>query len=113
MKINYKNIQCLVAFLIFSFSFITCSKKEDRNLNKDKFVEIYSEIVLISANNSYTDPERKTKIDSLFTAHQTSEKAFNNTVEDFNKNPEDWKEIYKQVLERIESKRDKNKIEIK
>jgi hypothetical protein len=113
MKIHFKEITSLVIFLLLSFSFITCSKKEDRNVNKDKFVEIYSEIVLISANNSYSDQERKTKIDSLFAAQQTTEKAFNSTVEEFNKNPEDWKEIYKQVLEKIESKRDKNKIEIK
>jgi hypothetical protein len=108
MKINIKYFPLLL--LLFSILFfISCSKKEDKNLNKDRFIEIYSDILLISANNKFTDTERKSKIDSLFKSFNTNEKAFRNTVEEFNENPEEWKEIYKKMLDRFEKMKDTTK----
>jgi hypothetical protein len=107
MLINNKNI---LFFLIFFFQFIlfnSCSKKEDRNLSKDQFIEIYTDIIFLSSDNKITDPERKLKIDSLFTAHRTTAAAFKNTINDFNKDPEEWKDIYKEVLNKLEKKKEK------
>jgi hypothetical protein len=40
-------------------------------------------------------------------------KSFRNTVSEFNAKPENWKEIYREALDRIEKKKEYSKINTK
>jgi hypothetical protein len=86
--------------VIFSFS---CSN--NTSIERNKFTSIYAETLIISANTSLSDALRKHKIDSLLNFNRFTEADFKAAVKKFSDDPEEWKEIYKEIIEKVETKK--------
>ena len=107
MKIFVKNT---FIYLFFSFIFIfsfSCSNKKERILDKNEFIDIYSDLILINSNHKYSNEERKQKADELFNKNNINQKAIWNTVNKFNEYFDDWRDIYKEIISQIEIKKQK------
>jgi len=90
-------------FIFIAIFFASCSK--NNHIERDKFVDIYAETLIISANTSLDDSKRKEKIDSLMNINNLTAEDFKYTVSVLSENPVEWKDIYKEVMEKIELKK--------
>jgi len=90
-------------FIFLSFFELFCSKESC--IKREEFTDIYADILIISANTTISNTQRKFKIDSLLKARGYSEQMFECTVKSFSENPEEWKDIYKEVLDKLEMKK--------
>lgn len=96
-----KLLVCISLFLI------GCS--DEKCIERDKFVEIYANILAISANRSISDIQRKAKIDSLLNKNGLIEEQFKCAEKKYSKDPLEWKDIYKEILDSLEVKKHKYK----
>jgi hypothetical protein len=95
-------------FIIFSvLIFVSCSK--DSKTERNKFTDLYVETLLISAKTSLTDSLRKRQIDSLMVVNHSTEADFKSSVQKYSGNPEEWKDIYKEITDKIEIKKQRTK----
>jgi hypothetical protein len=95
-------------FIIFSvLIFVSCSK--DSKTERNKFTDLYAETLLISAKTSLNDSLRKHQIDSLMFVNHSTEADFKSTAQKYSENPEEWKDIYKEIIDKIEIKKQKIK----
>lgn len=92
-----------VFFIFIVLFFTACSK--DNYIERDKFTDIYAETLIISANTSLSDYGRKQKIDSLLSVNHLTATDFKSTADKFSGNPAEWKEIYKEIIEKIETRK--------
>jgi hypothetical protein len=92
-----------VLFVFGVLFLLSCSK--DTFIERNKFTDIYAETLLISANTSLTDSLRKQRIDSLLRFNHFTEEDFKATVKKFSDDPERWKDIYKEIIDKVETKK--------
>ena len=101
MKKSIKNI----IYILAVFLLVACSKETKDETSK--FTNVYSDILIISANRTLTDSTRKQQIDSLLTANQYTVNEFNNITDKYANDPVKWKDIYKDIVEQIDAKKRK------
>ena len=95
-------------FFIFSVLFlISCSN--DSKTERDKFTDLYAETLLISAKTSLNDSLRKQQVDSLLKVYHLTEAEFKSTAQKFSNNPEEWKDTYKEIVDKVEIKKQRMK----
>ena len=99
MEKNIKNLVCILAL----FGLVACSENETDDTSK--FTDVYSEMLIISANRVLTDSVRKQQIDSLLNANQYTVDEFKQITDKYAKDHEKWKDIYKEVVEKVETKK--------
>jgi hypothetical protein len=99
MKKNIKTLICILAV----FSLIACSKEETDDTSK--FIDVYSEMLIISADKTLTDSLRRQQIDSLLTANQYTVHNFKQTTDKYAKDNGKWKDIYKEIVEKIDARK--------
>lgn len=92
-----------IIFIFIILFFTSCSK--DEHIERDKFIDIYAESLIISADTSVTDSIRKNRIDSLLKLNGYTEKDFKITAERLSQNPAEWRDTYKLIVEKIEMKK--------
>jgi hypothetical protein len=107
MNIFIKNIFISLFFSFIFIFFFSCSNKKERILDKNEFIDIYSDLILINSNPKYSNEERKQKADELFNKNNINQKAIWNTVNKFNEYFDDWRDIYKEIISQIEIKKQK------
>jgi hypothetical protein len=85
-----------------------CSKQEKTAtpISREKFIEIYARMLIIGEETKSNSQGGKEKIQNLLKQHEVTEETLKTTVAAFNKHPEEWKEIYKEVIQRLERMRD-------
>jgi hypothetical protein len=98
-----KAILISLAFFLSVFHFFSCSKSgSPKILDKSEFIEVYTEILIISADVKSTDTIRKEKITKVLMNHKITENDFRETVKNYNKDVEDWKKIYKEISDKLD-----------
>jgi hypothetical protein len=69
-------------------------------IDEDKFVEIYSDLLIAGDTTSVAEAK-----DIVFPRYNISEDEYQNTVEYYNNNPEEWETFFNKVIAHIEQKR--------
>jgi predicted N-formylglutamate amidohydrolase len=99
MKKNTKNLICFLTV----FALLSCSKNKADDTSK--FIDVYSDMLVISANRNLTDSLRRQQIDSLLMANQYTADKFKQITDKYAKDHGKWKDIYKEIVETIEIKK--------
>lgn len=99
MRKHIKNLVSILALFIL----VSCSKDEPEDIGR--FTDVYSEMLIISSNKTLPDSTRKQQIDSLLAAYQYSAEEFKNIANNYAQDHKKWKDIYKEVVEKIEAKK--------
>jgi hypothetical protein len=103
-----KNIRFfLLVLLLPVLLFSSCSDKKKGIIDKEEFIDIYSDLLLINSNPKYNQEERKEKINELLSNHNIDQNSIWNTVSNFDNNPGEWKDIYKEIINKLELKKQK------
>jgi len=68
-------------------------------------VQIYAELLIIGEEYKSDTTVARGKIQELFQKYGVSEQDFRQTVAKYNEDPAEWKEIYSEVIKRLEQKR--------
>jgi hypothetical protein len=97
-----ENIKILICILVV-FILVGCSK-EGADV-PDKFVDVYSEMLVISANKILTDSTREQQVDSLLTVNEYTVDEFKEVADKYAQDPIKWKDIYKEIVEKIDAKK--------
>ena len=97
-----KSIKSLISVLAI-FILVACSKDEIDETNK--FTDVYSEMLIISADKTLTDSLRRQHIDSLLTANQYTVHEFKQITDKYAKDPIKWRDMYKEIVEKTEVKK--------
>jgi len=95
-------------FIIFSILLLASCSKEAK-IDREKFTSVYAETLLISAKTTLSDSSRKSQIDSLLSINHLTESEFKTTVKELSEKPEEWRDIYKEILEKVEQKKQRTK----
>ena len=103
MKINFY----ILSFIFLSLFIASCSK--DRILDEDKFVKVYTDLVI--AND--TIPEKTANFDSVkqavFNKYGITAGQYDSTVNYYNKNVERWQNFFKAATAYIDTLMKKNR----
>jgi len=99
MKESIKILICILVVFVLA----GCSKDEVDDT--DKFIDVYSEMLVISANKTLTDSIRKQQVDSLLVANKYTVDEFKEITDNYANNPSKWKDIYKEIVEKIDAKK--------
>ena len=99
MRKHIKNLVSILALFIL----VSCSKDEPEDISR--FTDVYSEMLIISSNKTLSDSIRKQQIDSLLATYQYGAEEFKHIVNNYAKDQKKWKDIYKEVVEKIEAKK--------
>jgi hypothetical protein len=103
-KNNFKKaILIFLALLLLVTYFSACSKSgSPKIMNRGEFIDVYTEILIISADIKSTNKFRKAKIDTVLSKHNITGNDFKETVKNYNNDVEDWKKIYKEITDKLE-----------
>ena len=71
-------------------------------LEENKFIEVYTDLVIaqdtaISSGNDFNLVK-----DSVFKRHRITEKEYNETLDYYNQDPQRWDQFFNKVLKRLE-----------
>ncbi|MEJ2545269.1 MAG: DUF4296 domain-containing protein [Calditrichaceae bacterium] len=94
----------LITLLITNF-ISSCSKKENKLLKDDKFVEVLTDLMIVE-NLSVQKSEQIKLAQKVFQKYQVDSSAFYRTRRHYEKNEKYWIKIYSKVNERIQVKLD-------
>ena len=108
MILNTKVLKCSIFILICTFSILTCSQEKEKTINREKLVQVLSELMLIE-NMSVNDSTKTRLIYSSLSKHNVSLKTLNTTINKYEDNPEYWQDIYNQVKETLNN--DKQRVD--
>ncbi len=108
-SIFLKNITSGVVLYLtfFSLLFILSSCSDNKVINEDKFVKVYSDLIIAQdtiPNNSAAFNSVKKKI---FARYNITSEDYKNTIEYYNKNYEKWKSFFAKVTAHIEAMKGK------
>ena len=86
------------------FLFLFCSKNIEQNdtLDKKTFVHIYCDV--ISKADFLRDQQKEAFVDSVLAHHHVSRKSFENTIQLYNKNSNEWKKVFEKIVEELEKR---------
>ena len=93
----------ILIYILVVFVLVGCSK--EKSDETDKFIDVYSEMLVISANKILTDSTRRQQVDSLLTANKYTTDEFKEITNKYAKDPVKWKDIYKEIVEKIDAKK--------
>ena len=99
MKESIKILLCLLVVFVLA----GCSKEETDVT--DKFVDVYSEMLVVSANKTLTDSTRRQQVDSLLAVNEYTVDEFKEIADKYAQDPVKWKDIYKEIVEKIDAKK--------
>jgi adenylate cyclase len=102
MILNTKVLKCSIFIMICTFSLITCSQENKKTLDKEKFIQVLSELMLIE-NMSVSDSTKARLIQVSLDKYSISLEKLNSTIEKFEDKPEYWQDIYNQVKENLKA----------
>lgn len=92
----------LLVLIIFYFCLSCQSQQSARQINEDKFVQIYCDVVVLS---DLIKPEsRQILADSVFAFYEVSRQDFYYTVEIYSKDNRKWKKIYEKIVAELEAR---------
>ncbi len=96
-------------FLFFICSVFISSCSNDDIIDKEKFVNIYSDLV-IAQDTSNADVKTINKIKSqIFEKYKVTSDQYKLTVDFYNRNPEKWEEFFKLVIANMEKLNENSK----
>jgi len=103
-----------IGFFFILLCAISCKNQNELPINKDKLIPVLTDIHLAEASvrnslKNKKDTLLKKYYLQVFEIHGITEIKFDSTIAILKKNPEQFKDIYQQVLEEI----DKQKAELK
>jgi hypothetical protein len=93
----------ILVYVLVVFALAGCSKEEVDET--DKFIDVYSEMLVISAKKTLTDSTRRQQVDSLLTANKYTVDEFKEITDKYANDPVKWKDIYKEIVEEIDAKK--------
>lgn len=97
--------QLKIIFIFFIFLLFYCERKSGHPaevLDKKIFVQIYCDVVL--TDDQLPPDQKKAIVDSIFAFHHVTPEAFENTVQRYNKNPNEWKKVFDSIVEELEKR---------
>ena len=91
----------LLLFLLF---LLACSSKVEQQpvLDKQLFVQIYCDVV--SKADLLPPEQKKTYVDSILTHYKVTPREFENTVKMYSKSPEQWKDVFEDIVAELEKR---------
>lgn len=102
---NFTLGRSLLGLLMFIFFLSSCS--DNKVITEDKFVKIYSDLVIAQD----TIPKNVTVFNStkqkIFKKYNVTSEQYKSTIEYYNKNYERWKNFFAKVTAHIESMKGK------
>lgn len=95
----------VILFLILLiFSFVSC--KNNAIIEEDKFVQIYSALV-IAKDTLKTDHASVQK--EIFSRYKVTDEQYENTIEYYNEDPARWEKFFDKVIENVSGLQKKGK----
>ena len=103
MKMKSKSFPKLqIIFIILVFFLQFCQKEQASVIDTDKFIEIYSRLLII--NELKVEKETRDRlIRELFNKNNVSATEIDSTVSYYNSKSREWVTIYKRVREKIQN----------
>ena len=92
-------------FIFFIFLLLGCEKKSDHPadvLDKKTFVQIYCGVV--SSDDRLSPDQKKAIVDSIFAFHNVTPEAFENTIQQYNQDPNEWKKVFESIVKELETR---------
>ena len=103
-----KQIILLLTFIISLLLFPACSPEPDNIMNKDKFITVLSEVMIIE-KLSVLEETKIALLKKVFEKHNTDAEEFLRTKEYYKQDPDYWINIYDKAVQRIKKDSDQSK----
>ena len=103
-----KQIIILLTFIISLFLFPACSPDPDNIMNKDKFITVLSEVMIIE-KLAVSEETKIALLKNVFERHNTDAEIFLRTKEYYKQDPDYWINIYDKAVQRIKKDSDQSK----
>ncbi len=101
--INNFNIKNLL-LIFFSILFVSCSSKK---LKEDKFIKVYSDLVIAFDTSNVTKNNREVIKQKVFENNDISEKQYQATLDFYNNDPVKWQNFFDKALAYVDSLKSK------
>lgn len=93
------NIKILL-LIFFSTLFISCSGQK---LKEDKFIKVYSDLVIAFDTSNVTKNNREVIKQKVFENNNISEKQYQATLDYYNNDPVKWQKFFDKALAYVDS----------
>lgn len=102
---NGGRMRKMMAFCLLLLLFCGGNENDKIRLSEKEFIEIYCDVV--SRSDLLPPAERGAFVDSVLKAHNTSIETFDNSIQHYRQNPEQWKELFEDVVAELERRYEK------
>ena len=101
----YKRIYVISFCLFFPILFLFSSCSDDNKIKEEKFIKIYTDLVIAKDTSKIKTAELKSII---FKKYEVSNTDYENTLKYYNEDPRRWDEFFKKTIDYVQKARDEN-----
>ena len=94
-----------IAFIAFIL-FLLPSCNQNKIIEEEKFIEIYTDIIIAKDTTSVTTQSKDAVIKSVLAKHNVTLDAYKTTVQYYNQDSERWEKFFAQAITYLEKKRE-------
>jgi hypothetical protein len=89
-------------YFLLLILFIAIGCRKEGVIEEDKFVLVYSDLLIAGDTVAVSEAKKE-----VFPRHNISESEYQNTVDYYNSNPDQWENFFNKVIAHIEEQRKK------
>jgi hypothetical protein len=103
MILNYTSKNAALFFILYIFISLNCN--ENNIIEEDKFIQIYSDIII--ANDTISSPSQVSDsiLLSILNKHGETKDDYKATIEYYNEDSERWEKFFSKAVTYLEKKR--------
>ena len=101
-----------IVISVIVFTLFSCSKT-GQTLSKSDFIKTYTSLLIINSDPKLNMDTRKKQIDELFKRNGFTENMFRNSVAKYQNDVFEWRNIYKTIMDSLDSQRNRPYTNIK